>query len=104
MRTRVGASDRGHVARDTRLGEPCRRELTSTILASYEQKSGLTLNIPQAARLFTLQPRTCQVVFEDLIRDGALARDSPLDQGLARRGRAPGCGIRDPGCGLVISD
>jgi hypothetical protein len=81
--------------------------LTSTILASYEQKSGLTLNIPQAARLFTLQPRTCQVVFEDLIRDGALARDSPLDQGLARRGRGmrdPGSGTRDPGCGLVISD
>jgi hypothetical protein len=74
MRTRVRASDRRHVTRNTRLGEPCRRELTSTILASYEQKPGLTLNIHQAARLFTLQPRTCQVVLEDLVRDGALQR------------------------------
>ena len=74
MPTRFGAPDRRHATRDTRLGEPCRRQLTSTILASYQQKPGLRLNIHQAARLFTLQPRTCHVVLEDLVRDGALER------------------------------
>jgi hypothetical protein len=35
---------------------------------------GLSLRFEQAARLFGLQPQTCRVVREDLVRAGQLRR------------------------------
>jgi hypothetical protein len=68
------AFDRRHAVRGTRQGEPPRLALVASILGSYREMPGLSLRIEQAARLFGLQPRTCQVVLEDLVREGQLRR------------------------------
>lgn len=55
-------------------GEPPRAQLRSTILDAYSDMPGLTLTLPQAARLFGLRAGTCQSVLESLVQDGALRR------------------------------
>jgi hypothetical protein len=35
---------------------------------------GLSLHLNQAARLFALQERTCEIVMDDLVREGQLRR------------------------------
>ena len=74
MTLRIGAPDRRRARRGAPQGEPSRVELIALILGSYYQMPGLTLRLEQAARLFGLRTRTCQVVFEDLVRVGALRR------------------------------
>ena len=46
--------------------------MTSTIVGAYREMPGLTLTLPQAARLFGLRGNTCQIVMEDLVREGRL--------------------------------
>jgi hypothetical protein len=53
-------------------GEPPRDQLKSTIVGAYREMPGLTLTLPQAARLFGLRDHTCQIVMEDLVREGRL--------------------------------
>jgi hypothetical protein len=56
------------------FGEPPRAELVNTILGSYREMPGLTLTLEQAARLFGVRARTCEVVLDDLVRAGRLRR------------------------------
>jgi DNA-binding IclR family transcriptional regulator len=46
------------------------------ISGTYSEMPGLRLHLEQAARLFGLHRRTCQVVLEDLVRQGRLRRSS----------------------------
>lgn len=73
MKVRSGVSER---RRDKRGpdGEPGRSQLIATILGSYREMPGLSLRLEQAARLFGLRKRTCQVVLDDLVRQGELRR------------------------------
>jgi hypothetical protein len=56
------------------FGEPHRPELTATILGSYREMPGLSLQLKEAARLFNLRERTCEVVMNDLVGAGHLQR------------------------------
>jgi hypothetical protein len=44
------------------------------ILGTFLEMPGLRLHLNQAARLFGLRPRTCQVLLEDLVAQGHLRR------------------------------
>jgi DNA-binding IclR family transcriptional regulator len=55
-------------------GEPHRSELVSRILGTFSEMPGLVLRLEQAARLFGLRPRTCEVVLDALLRAGRLRR------------------------------
>jgi hypothetical protein len=44
------------------------------IVGAYREMPGLSLLLPQAARLFGVRPLTCQVVLDDLVSDGQLRR------------------------------
>jgi hypothetical protein len=46
------------------------------IVGAYQEMPGLSLLLPQAARLFGVRTRTCQVVLDDLVSDGRLRRTS----------------------------
>jgi hypothetical protein len=52
--------------------EPERPHLVALVLGTYAEMPGLSLQLPQAARLFGLRDRTCEVVLGDLVRDGRL--------------------------------
>ena len=60
----------------TAAGEPSRSRLVAMIAGTYTEMPGLRLHLEQAARLFGLHRRTCQVVLEDLVRAGQLRRSS----------------------------
>jgi hypothetical protein len=66
--------ERRHGQRGTLAGEPPRSVLVALVLGSYQELPGLMLRLEQAARLFGLRKRTCEVVLEDLVRTGALRR------------------------------
>jgi hypothetical protein len=53
-------------------GEPSRSQLRALILGTYAEMPGLSLHLPQAARLFGLREATCLVVLSDLVRAGHL--------------------------------
>jgi hypothetical protein len=67
-------AERRRTPRNVLQGEPPRAQLRSLILGAYQEMPGLNLTLGQAARLFGIRDRTCQVVFEDLVRDGRLRR------------------------------
>jgi hypothetical protein len=46
------------------------------ILGTFREMPGLCLHMNQAARLFGLRRRTCEVVLEDLVAQGKLRRAS----------------------------
>lgn len=56
--------------------EPHRAQLVSTTLGSYQEMPGLSLFVHQAARLFGVSIRTCQLVLDDLVKDKRLRRDA----------------------------
>jgi hypothetical protein len=72
-------AERRWSARGVVGGEPSRTHLVALILGTYSEMPGLSLYLPQAARLFGLRDRTCQVIFDDLVREGRL-RQSPDGQ------------------------
>lgn len=74
MRSRLGIPERRHRTRDGVHGEPRRTELVARILGCYQEMPGLSLRLDQAARLFGLRTRTCEIVLEDLVRAGRLRR------------------------------
>jgi hypothetical protein len=73
MQTRKGI-ERRRLARGTSQAEPSRTLLVSTIVGAYREMPGLSLLLPQAARLFGVRPVTCQVVLDHLVEDGQLRR------------------------------
>jgi hypothetical protein len=68
------ATDRRQGARGAPRGEPDRSQLTALIVASFREMPGMTLRLEQAARLFGLRARTCEVVLGDLVRQRQLRR------------------------------
>jgi hypothetical protein len=74
MSTSRDAFDRRRRARGTPHGEPSRAELVSRIMAAYRDRPGLSLHLHDAVQLFGLTPRTCQVLFDDLVSQGRLHR------------------------------
>lgn len=70
----VPSPDRRAVRRGTVEGGPNRRHLVSMIVGTYREMPGLCLQLKQAARLFELRPTTCQIVLDDLVRNGQLRR------------------------------
>ena len=68
--------ERRRTPRGSQLGEPPRAHLRSLIMGAYHEMPGLNLTLEQAARLFGIRDRTCQVLFEDLVRDGRLRRST----------------------------
>ena len=56
--------------------EPSRAQLVSATLESYKEMPGLTLFVPQAALLFGVSTRTCQLMLDDLVNDRRLRRDT----------------------------
>ena len=47
------------------------------VLTEYVELPGLILTLPQAARLFHLQPRACADILNDLVEAGFLRREGP---------------------------
>ena|SRR5215204_2472506 len=74
--TRQVRPEHRNAERDTPEGEPTRAQLMALIVGSYAEMPGLCLDHRQAARLFGLGENTCQVVMNDLVREGRLALSS----------------------------
>jgi hypothetical protein len=55
-------------------GEPERTSLQVMIAGTYREMPGLSLWLEEAARLFGLRERTCQVVLDQLVDEGLLRR------------------------------
>jgi hypothetical protein len=66
-----GALDRRRGKRAL-TGEPPRAQLVSRILGTYSEMPGVVLRLDQAARMLGLKFRTCEIVFDALIRTGRL--------------------------------
>ena len=64
--------DRRLRPRDGVAGEPQRQEIQAMILGTYRAMPGMRLQLAQAARLFGLRRNTCQIVLDDLVRNGIL--------------------------------
>jgi hypothetical protein len=64
--------ERRRSPRDGVHGEPSRSQLMALILGTYAEMPGLSLHLPQAARLFGLREATCLAVLSDLVRAGHL--------------------------------
>ena len=52
--------------------EPVRAELVAMVLGTFREMPGLCLHLNQAARLFGVDPTTCQVILDDLVALGRL--------------------------------
>jgi CheY-like chemotaxis protein len=55
-------------------GELPRPNLETMVVGTYREMPGLSLDLAQAARLFGLRVRTCEVLLDDLVRCGRLRR------------------------------
>ena len=75
-------------AADTSLAAPLREEheLLTRISAEFLEMPGLRLTLPQAARLFSLEPARCQRVLTALVRAGHLASDGRMFSKVDPRG------------------
>jgi hypothetical protein len=73
MHIHTHTHERRRHRRDT-VSEPPRWHIESMILGTYGEMPGLNLSLRQASRLFGLQPTTCGLVMEDLVRRGKLRR------------------------------
>ena len=69
-------SERRLGPRGTDCTEPPRRQVETMIVGMYNEMPGLSLHPGQAARLFGLRAATCQIVLNDLVRQGMLRRTS----------------------------
>ena len=50
-------------------------DLCTRVLAEFHEMPGLTLTLPQAVRLFALEPQACERVLRALVDEGSLATD-----------------------------
>ena len=67
-------SDRRRHRRGEAGAEPQRKSLEAMIRGTYREMPGLSLSVPQAARLFGLREQTCRIVLDDLVGAGVLRR------------------------------
>jgi hypothetical protein len=74
MGIRTTELDRRRSVRGEYPGEPRRPDLIARILQHYREMPGLSLHSEQAARLMGLRKQTCEIVLQDLVRDGKLRR------------------------------
>lgn len=74
MQLSGGVSERRHSPRDVQTEEPSRLYVVQLILGTYKEMPGLILHLNQAARLFGLRASTCQIVLDDLVKQGHLRR------------------------------
>jgi hypothetical protein len=68
--------ERRQSARGTARGEPSRARLVVMIEGTYREMPGLSLFLSEAARLFGLREKTCEVILDDLVRKGRLRRSA----------------------------
>ena len=68
--------ERRRRARDGVDGERSRTQLVALILGTYTEMPGLSVNLPQAARLFGLREATCLSILTDLVREGRVRQAS----------------------------
>jgi len=52
---------------------PDEQELCHRVQAEFREMPGLTLTLPQAARLFSLEPDRCERILDALVNAGDLA-------------------------------
>lgn len=50
-------------------------ELSARVQAEFHEMPGLILTLPQAARLFSIEPARCRRILEALVHAGYLATD-----------------------------
>ena len=74
--TTFNRPERRRSARGGVHGEPSRAHLITLILGTYAEMPGLSLHLPQAARLFGLREATCRAVLSDLVSEGQLRQSS----------------------------
>jgi hypothetical protein len=55
-----------------------RDDLYVRIEAEFREMPGLALTLPQAARLFSIEPAQCERVFDALVHDGRLATNGRM--------------------------
>jgi hypothetical protein len=60
-----------------------RADLELRLRSEFAEMPGMRLTIPQAARLFNLDPAQCEGVLRQLVRNGVLSSDG---RGFARAG------------------
>jgi len=53
-------------------------DLKRRLLAEFAEMPGLRLTLPQASRLFNLEPAQCQDVLSELVRSGELSREGQV--------------------------
>lgn len=58
--------------RGTPDGGPARADIVAKIEREYRDMPGLSLNVRQAARLFSIGRAACDAVLGDLVRSGQL--------------------------------
>ena len=58
---------------DMTSDEPATRELLQRVRGEFVEMPGLRLNLPQAQRLWGLDPLRCEAVLEALVERGVLA-------------------------------
>jgi hypothetical protein len=63
-------------------------ELCAQVQAEFHDMPGLTLTLPQASRLFSIEPARCQRVLGALVQAGYLATDGSAFA-CTRGGRRP---------------
>jgi hypothetical protein len=81
MNLTSGTTERRRGQRGVPGGEPPRFDLVNMIVGSYWEMPGLNLTLAQAARLFGVGARTCEVVLDALVGAGVLRLS---DDGLYR--------------------
>ena len=74
--TAVSRHERRQSPRGGVHGEPARVHLRALVLGTYAEMPGLSLTLPQAARLFGLREVTCRCVLGDLVRESRLRQSA----------------------------
>jgi hypothetical protein len=69
---RLSSDDRRRVRRGTPDGGPARAEIVAKIVREYRDMPGLSLDLRQAAKLFSIGRAACDAVLSDLVRSGQL--------------------------------
>jgi len=69
---KYSSDDRRRVRRGTPDGGPGRAEIVARIVREYRDMPGLSLDLRQAARLFSIGRAACSAVLGDLVRSGQL--------------------------------
>ena len=64
-----------HDPADTGAARREEHDLCTRVRAEFQEMPGLTLTLPQASRLFSIEPARCERVLGTLVHAGDLATD-----------------------------